>query len=64
MITTKCSGQTTHNGSKAKEGLGLSQVQNEDVTVKNGENEDNSRQKDKSKSTELEKCNVYFRHSN
>lgn len=33
-MTTKCSGQTTHNGSKAKEGLGLSQVQNEDVTVK------------------------------
>ena len=29
-----------HNRSKVKEGLGLNQVQNEEVTVKNEENED------------------------
>ena len=52
-----------HNRSKVKEGLGLNQVQNEEVTVKTEENEDNSRQKEKSTGTEMEKCKVYLRHS-
>lgn len=52
-----------HNRSKVKEGLGLNQVQNEGVTVKTEENEDNSRQKEKSTGTEMEKCKVYLRHS-
>lgn len=47
-----------HNRSKLKEGLGLNQVQNEEVTVKTGENEDNSRQKEESTGTEMEKCSV------
>ena len=47
-----------HNRSKLKEGLGLNQVQNEEVTVKTGENEDNSRQREESTGTEMEKCSV------
>lgn len=52
-----------HNRSKVKEGLGLKQVQNEEVTVKTGENEENSWQKEESTGTEMEKRKVYPRHS-